>query len=327
MTRAPLLSAGLAVGTSPRRRPSRWLILRRRRATGAPITISWDPASLNPLWTYTLVDELSDPDVEVDLAGVSTLDTGDYDEADDPDCAAFPLGTPSACIRNAAFLLVDVQVIIVPSITPINAPVVIPAAGGSVSYSVAIANTTDQPQTFQAWVTATLPNGALFGTVEGPRTVRLQANQVVGVALIRGQVPRGAPAGIYTLTLNVGTHPNAVTASDTFTFEKTAARGGAPPAVAAGAGATATGVEVFPNPVASRATVRFEMEKAGEICLAVYDVLGREVVVLAEGAVAAGRHDVAFDRGSLAGGTYVWRLVRGGGADRSAETGRLTLLD
>ena len=69
---------------------------------------------------------------------------------------------------------------------------------------------------------------------------------------------------------------------------------------------------VTPNPVAHRATVRFELAEAGPARLAVVDALGREVAVLAEGSHAAGVHDAAWDAARLAPGLYVLRLDTAG---------------
>ena len=68
----------------------------------------------------------------------------------------------------------------------------------------------------------------------------------------------------------------------------------------------------YPNPSAGRTLVRFELPEAAAVRLAVYDVQGREVAVLAEGPRSAGRHTAAFDGGGLAAGVYVCRLEAGG---------------
>ena len=76
-----------------------------------------------------------------------------------------------------------------------------------------------------------------------------------------------------------------------------------------------------PNPATGQAAVTFELDAAQTARLAVYDVLGREVAVLADGAQAAGAHTVALDASALPAGVYVARLTAGG----QSVTRRLTV--
>ena len=78
----------------------------------------------------------------------------------------------------------------------------------------------------------------------------------------------------------------------------------------------------YPNPARGQATLSVEVPAATEVRLAVYDGLGREVAVLVEGPLAAGRHGVALDASALPSGVYLVRLT----ADGVAVTHRLTVL-
>lgn len=85
-----------------------------------------------------------------------------------------------------------------------------------------------------------------------------------------------------------------------------------PAVVAAEPGATgALALDVMPNPLSGRGTVRVSVPTAGHVRVAVYDVLGREVAVLVDGERPAGPYDVALDTGRLSPGVYVVRLVAG----------------
>ena len=64
----------------------------------------------------------------------------------------------------------------------------------------------------------------------------------------------------------------------------------------------------FPNPADGTVRVPFRTGVAGALRLAVVDVLGREVAVLAEGPHAAGPHAVTLDTSALAPGRYTVRL-------------------
>jgi hypothetical protein len=77
---------------------------------------------------------------------------------------------------------------------------------------------------------------------------------------------------------------------------------------------------VVPNPMASTATVTFTVHEPVEVRLAVYDVLGREVAVLAEGAYAVGTHTATFDGADAAGGTYLYRLEAAGAVQALTTT-------
>ena len=75
----------------------------------------------------------------------------------------------------------------------------------------------------------------------------------------------------------------------------------------------AFGIEAaYPNPFRSSATVAYRLEQPTAVRLAVYDVLGRRVAVLAEGPQVAGAHRAVFDAEHLASGVYLVVLEAGG---------------
>lgn len=65
----------------------------------------------------------------------------------------------------------------------------------------------------------------------------------------------------------------------------------------------------YPNPVATRATVPFDLPTAGPVRVGLYDVLGREVGVLVDESREAGRHTATLETGALAPGVYFVRLA------------------
>ena len=67
-----------------------------------------------------------------------------------------------------------------------------------------------------------------------------------------------------------------------------------------------------PNPASGRTALTFYLDAPRDVRLAVADVLGREVAVLAEGPRAAGEHTATLDASRLPAGVYVARLVAGG---------------
>ncbi|HEX8386817.1 MAG TPA: ice-binding family protein [Rubricoccaceae bacterium] len=77
-----------------------------------------------------------------------------------------------------------------------------------------------------------------------------------------------------------------------------------------------------PNPFASATRIGFTLPAPSEVRLAVYDMLGREVAVLASGTRGAGPHEVSWDARSAPNGMYVYHLSAGG----EVRTGRMTVL-
>ena len=65
----------------------------------------------------------------------------------------------------------------------------------------------------------------------------------------------------------------------------------------------------YPNPFNPSTTLAFELPQAGRVTLLVYDVLGREIVRLAEGDYEPGRHEVVFDARNIASGLYIARFI------------------
>jgi flagellar hook assembly protein FlgD len=73
----------------------------------------------------------------------------------------------------------------------------------------------------------------------------------------------------------------------------------------------------YPNPFSDQTTLEYVLPDPGQVRLAVYDVLGRQVRVLVDENQKAGRHTVPWDGRDesgrrLASGVYLARLVVGG---------------
>ncbi len=107
------------------------------------------------------------------------------------------------------------------------------------------------------------------------------------------------------------------------------ASGAAEAAAGALSGSTADVPEAFalhaayPNPFATTTTLRFDLPKAAEVRVTVYDVLGREVTRLVDAPMEPGAHRATLQATDLPSGTYLVRMTAG---DGFAQTQRLTLL-
>ena len=85
-------------------------------------------------------------------------------------------------------------------------------------------------------------------------------------------------------------------------------------------GVTLTGNS--PNPFGSSTRIGFTLPTSSPVHLAVYDMLGREVAVLASDSRPAGPHEVTWDARTAPNGMYVYRLSANG----QVRTGRMPVL-
>jgi len=78
----------------------------------------------------------------------------------------------------------------------------------------------------------------------------------------------------------------------------------------------------YPNPFNPSTVIRWQLAVGSQTRLVVYDIMGREIAVLADGMYPSGRHEVVFDASRLASGVYIYTLEAGG----QRFTRRMTLL-
>lgn len=204
------------------------------------------------------------------------------------------------------------------TLSPVNPPILIPGLGGYFQFDAQIENTTNNPLTFDAWTEVILPTGVLHG----PLIIRTDLTISPGQTLIRRgisqYIPGYAPPGDYSYVTKVGNHPGAVIDSDSFPFSKfiggkifanhrswTCAGFFGDELSASKAPSEYTLFEPVPNPFNPTTTLSFYLPEAGDISLKVFDTLGREVALIAEGWYPSGAHQAVFDAAGLASGVYI----------------------
>jgi uncharacterized delta-60 repeat protein len=169
------------------------------------------------------------------------------------------------------------------TLTPLNPPIIIPAAGGAYSYNAMAANTTAVPQPCRAWCKIKYPNGTWTGYVLGPLNLNIPANLMV--SRIRNQnVPGAWAAGSYQHWGWVGPQ-GQTTAFDSSFFDWTKA-----------------GMDLN-SPLKSWASGGEDFDE--------FAVGARLASPLYEGWQEAGKHTITFDGSKLASGVYLARLQAG----------------
>lgn len=68
----------------------------------------------------------------------------------------------------------------------------------------------------------------------------------------------------------------------------------------------------FPNPFNPSTVIRFELPESSHVVVEVFDMMGRPVARLQDAPMHAGMHQVTFEAGRLASGTYLVRLQAAG---------------
>ncbi len=78
----------------------------------------------------------------------------------------------------------------------------------------------------------------------------------------------------------------------------------------------------YPNPFNPETVIEYHLPLKGKVTLTVYNILGDEVAVLAQGEQEAGNHRIVFNGSDLPSGIYLYRLK----AQNVVETRRMILL-
>ncbi|WP_420455420.1 T9SS type A sorting domain-containing protein [Rubrivirga sp.] len=82
----------------------------------------------------------------------------------------------------------------------------------------------------------------------------------------------------------------------------------------------------MPNPFSARTAISFDLPEAAEVSVEVYDVMGRRVISIDNGAMTAGADQrVEIDGRGLASGVYVYRVNVVGASETWTRSGQITL--
>lgn len=78
----------------------------------------------------------------------------------------------------------------------------------------------------------------------------------------------------------------------------------------------------YPNPFNPTTNITFSIEKAGQVSVTIYNMLGQQVGVLLNERLTAGSHTLEFDASALSSGIYIYRLKAG----NNTKTKKMTLI-
>ncbi len=64
----------------------------------------------------------------------------------------------------------------------------------------------------------------------------------------------------------------------------------------------------YPNPFNPETTISYQIPKECHVELKVFDMLGREIALLVDGEIAAGKHEIKFDGSNISSGIYFYQM-------------------
>ncbi len=210
---------------------------------------------------------------------------------------------------------------------PYDPPVVVPQCG-SFRYTGILKNNYGMPGTVDVWI-------EIGGLYEARKflNIPIEGNQEIIVENIRQRVPCWVPPDVYSYCVYVGDYPDDVIDSYCFNFTVTEAFAGGGGVnewqvdawfdyEAVSKSSTTSVLSNTPNPFNATTSIMFNLTEETEVKLEVYDLLGRRVATLADGAYNAGEHSVTWDASDYSSGVYFYRLEAGD----EVFTKRMTLL-
>ncbi len=207
-------------------------------------------------------------------------------------------------------------------LTPLNAPLQIPAGGGSFDFIIQAANSDNIAHTAIIWCEAILPGGATYDPVMGPASLNLPAGATLGRQRTQA-VPGGAPMGpyLYAAWAVVGSDSS----TDSFPFVKIGVGNAVNSDVSWDNFGEALSFDILtplvdsllptsallwnsPNPFNATTTIRFTLAQAGQVALTIYDLQGKVVAIPVSGRREAGNQSFTFNGSTLSSGVYIYRL-------------------
>ncbi len=211
-----------------------------------------------------------------------------------------------------------------------------PATGGTLSYYVHLQSSIPASMNgLLYWTDIILPNATIYGPTY-QQQFNLTPFMDYNSPVLHQDIPPFAPSGRYQFRGHAG-FPNSLHASNSFSFTKAGTAEEEAPAnswYACGEFITeallkpdsesnySLQVQASPNPFNAQTTIHYALPHPSDMKLDVFDVLGRHVATLAEGAYPAGAYEVTFDGSNLASGTYYLKAT----ADEQSFERKLVLM-
>jgi hypothetical protein len=210
------------------------------------------------------------------------------------------------------------------TLTPLNAPINIPANGGSFQFNAAVQRTAGPQAPFAVWARMKQPDGTWTMPLLGP--VNLNPTIGVQVSRLRAQyIPASWPPGTYTyMGYANSTYSYPAIDSSGFNLVKLATGSGPLvwdwgcygepfPGERSMTVPIPAGLDlaVSPNPFNPTTSISYQLQAASHVSLRVYAISGGLVATLVDDWREVGTHQAIFNGSGLATGLYLYSLSAG----------------
>lgn len=219
------------------------------------------------------------------------------------------------------------------TLSPSNPPIQIPPDGGPFQFTTKLYNGSGRSESAQYWNQIILPDGSTLGPTFDPVSVTIASDDSI-VNVIVENVPGQAPPGQYTYIINVGTFPERIWDSDSFIFTKLSTTTSLQSSDSQSPDSLTNNSEQerlvdenpipkqfaimqnYPNPFNPSTTISYQLPKAEQVKIIIYDLTGRVVRELTNKTQGAGSYSVQWDGRDQAGqkvasGVYIYKIQAG----------------
>ncbi|MFH1861455.1 MAG: M14 family zinc carboxypeptidase [bacterium] len=224
-------------------------------------------------------------------------------------------GTPT--VQNVALTFIGFPDVTI-TIDPVSPPIVIPPTGGSFQYNLSIVNNSGAAQTFDVWLTITLPTGSVYGPVILRTNVTVSSGATIN-RLLNQNVPGTARAGTYNMNAYIGDYElTTIWSEDHFDFTKSGVDGQivdyfpkpldvdlSPDLTTTTAQPKSFAFQAYPNPFNPSTELNFSLPENGDLNVVIYNTLGAKVFEYNQAQLTAGNHRMTFNAMDLTSGMYI----------------------
>ncbi len=216
------------------------------------------------------------------------------------------------------------------NMVPDSAPVVV-FPGDTFTFTGSLTNNLNQSTTTDVWTMVDVPDVGLYGPISNYNNIPLGPSETLTYEGVQQAVPHSAEPGIYRYISYCGDYDTNILDSSSFVFYVFGAASGGNDTWGLNGWFDGSRNDIpsnyslsanYPNPFNATTTIAYQLPKAGDVQLEIYNLMGQGVRTLVNSYQQAGTYRINWDASEYSSGIYFYRLKVG---DKTL-TKRATLL-